>query len=359
MRKLGKIYAAALMLLVIAAEVLFVVVFFDNVKAVFGCMLGLLASCFLAPVFHELGHYAFADANKLKVVYIKFAIFRFERRNKKLRFSFANPFYADETQVMPMSGGNMQKRARAYAIGGLVFGGFYLFILIAGTILTFALGNGSYCLLGAIPYAAYLFLLNVAPVEYAAGKTDALVARGIRKGEPSETTMIAAMEIQGALSDGKRFSEIDERLYFDLPQLPEDDPMYAMILLLRYRFYLDKNDLINAGDCLNRLAASAEYLNEIEQIELSSELTFMHSLNGNKTAADDCAKNCEDYFAGEDPSALRVLTAYSLAFGETEKTEILLKKAYETLETEPVEGVKRFEKSLLDGMREKLSAMQE
>ncbi|MBQ4269806.1 MAG: hypothetical protein IJB97_09200 [Clostridia bacterium] len=359
MRKFGKIYAALLMLLVIAVEILFVVIFFDNVNAIFGCMLGLLVSCFLAPVFHELGHYAFAAANKLKVVYIKCAIFRFERRNKKLRFSFANPFYADETQVMPASSGNMQKRARAYAIGGLVFGGFYLFILVAATVLTFALGVGSYLLLGSIPYAAYLFFLNVAPVEYALGKTDALVARGIRKGEPSEQTMLVAMEIQGCLSEGKRFAEIDESVYFNLPQLPEDDPMYAMILFLRYRFYLDKNDLAKAGDCLNRLAASAEYLNAIESIELSSELTYMHSLNGNKAAADDCAKNCEEYFASEDPSALRVLTAYSLAFGEKEKTEILLKKAYEALETEPVEGVKRFERALLDSMREKLSANQE
>lgn len=355
MRKLGKIYAVALVVSLIAVEVLFIVLFFENVKAVFGCTLGLLCSCFLAPIFHELGHYGFADANKLKVMYIKCSIFRFERQNNKLRFSLANPFYTDETQVLPKSGGNMKKRAYAYAIGGLVCSGIYLAVLTAGAVITFAFGVPSYLILGAIPYASYLFLLNLAPVEYAAGKTDALVARGIRKGEPSEQTMVAAMEIQGLLSAGKRFSEIDESVYFHLPQLPEDDPMYAMILFLRYRFYLDKFDLKNASDCLNRLAASSEYLTEIEQIELAAELVYMHSLDGNKKAADECAQTCTTYFNGEEASALRVLSAYSLAFGEKEKTEILLQKAYEALPFEQVDGVKRFERSLLNRIREKLS----
>jgi hypothetical protein len=355
MRKIGKIYAVLLLVLVIAAEAAFIVLFYENVEAVFGCTFGLLCSCILAPIFHELGHCTFAAANKLKVMYVKCFLFRFERRNNKLRFSFANPFYPDETQVLPNSGGNMQKRARAYAVGGLVFGGIYLAVLIIGAVITFVLGVPSYLLLGAIPYAAYLFLLNLAPVEYAAGKTDALVARGIRKNEPSEQTMLAAMEIQGLLSEGKRFAEIDKDLYFHLPQLPEDDPMHAMILFLRYRFYLDKSDLKNASDCLNRLAASAEYLTEIEQIELASELVYLHSLKGDKNAADECAKTCTAYFKGEEASALRVLTAYSLAFGEKEKTEILLEKAYEALDFEQVEGVKRFEMSLLNQMREKLS----
>ena len=355
MRRMGKIYAAILLFAVIAAEAAFIVVFFNDVKAVFGCTIGLLKSCFLAPVFHEMGHYVFADVNNLKVVYLKCAIFRLERRNKKLRFSFANPFYTDETQVLPASGGNMKNRAYAYAIGGLVFGGIYLAVLTAGTlIVAFAAGKPSYVLLGAIPYAAYLFLLNLAPVEYAAGKTDALVARGIKKGEPSEQTMVAAMEIQGLLSEGKRFSEIDESLYFNLPQLPEDDPMYAMILFLRYRFYLDKKDLQNARDCLNRLSASAEYLSEIEQIELAAELTYMHTIDGNKKAADECAKNCTAYFEGEEASALRILAAYSLAFGEREKTEILLKKAYAALAFEQVDGVKKFERMLLTALQEKL-----
>ena len=66
----------------------------------------------------------------------------------------------------------------------------------------------------------YIFFLNIAPLEYASGKTDALVYRGIQRGEAAEKVMLSAMEIQGQLYEGKTFSQIDESLYFDLPQLP-------------------------------------------------------------------------------------------------------------------------------------------
>lgn len=64
------------------------------------------------------------------------------------------------------------------------------------------------------------------------------------------------MEIHGKLAEGKSFSEIDEKFYFDLPQLPEDEPMYAIILDLRYRYYLERGETERAADCLNRLASA-------------------------------------------------------------------------------------------------------
>ena len=86
-----------------------------------------------------------------------------------------------------------------------------------------------------------------------------LVYQGIKAGRDAERCMISVMEIQGQLYEGKSFSEIDEKYYFELPQLCEDEPLYSAILDLRYRFYLEKGLFEKAADCLNRLALNQDY----------------------------------------------------------------------------------------------------
>ncbi len=348
MKNYGKIYSIALCVLLVGAEIALLAFSINETKALLGVLLGLVYAYALSPLFHEWGHASFAQANKLKVVGLKILFFSFEKNGRRWKFRFANPLSPDHTDVLPTRGGDMKSRAKAYAIGGLVGSGIFFGSLFIATVVVWCLGAKSWFLLGSLPYAAYLLLLNAAPFEYPTGKTDALVYRGLKCDEPSETAMVYAMEIQGRLFEGQAFSDIDEKYYFDFPQLMEDDPMYAMNLFLRYRFYLDKGDLENAADALNRLAASTEYLSEREETELAAELTYMHSLNGDKPAADECATLCKEYLALRSLTALRVLAAYSAAFGEKDKTDVLVSLAFEKLNDEMVLGVRMFEKRLIE-----------
>ena len=84
-------------------------------------------------------------------------------------------------------------------------------------------------------------------------KTDALVARGLKRGEPAEMTMLNVMRIHGGLQEGKTFSQLPEEWYFSAPQLPVDEPMYVAILDARYSYYLEKEEYENAFDCLKRV----------------------------------------------------------------------------------------------------------
>lgn len=313
------------------------------VKGVFGLLLGFI----LAPIVHELGHYVFAMANDMRCVYLKCFCVRFILQNGKKRFSLASPFSADETQVIPKSGGNMQKRARRYAIGGLVFSGLFLAIVITAGVLTSMLAETNCLVWGLVPYFAYLFFLNLPALEYASGKTDSLVYQGIRRGYDAEKVMLSAMEIQGRLYEGKRFSEIDESFYFDLPQLCEDEPLYAVILDLRYRYFLDKDELEKAGDCLNRLAGLQVYLSEKELEKIATELTYMHAVLGNVDDAEESGKLCEAYLKTDSATAKRVLIAYCKARGKTDAMETLKAQAQSALEIEPVKGVAEFERRLI------------
>ena len=311
--------------------------------------LAFLLGFILAPIVHELGHIIMAKRQDMQVVYAKFSFLKIYDKNGKNRLGFASPFAMDETQVIPKMGGDMQKRASRYTLGGLIFGGVYFAILILVSVLLTLLGlfYPAFAFWGLTVYAGYLFLLNVLPLTYNLGKTDMAVYLGIKKGEPAEKTLLSAMEIQGNLYAGKSYGEIDESLYFNLPQLAEDEPLFVVILDLRYRYWLDKGEFKKASDCLNRLAQAGEYLTADEEEKISAEFVYMHALNGDREKAEACSKGCAEYLQGETATAKRILTAVAILGGKTDSAQVLKEQAKPLLEREKVAGNRKFEESLL------------
>ena len=311
------------------------------------CLLGLLTGLILSPVLHEIGHLFFAKVTDMEWIYAKFFCFKLYRSAGKKRFGLASPFAADMTQVTPRSGGDMQKRASLYTLGGLIFGGVFLLVVVTAAILTTVFGETQYFLWGILPYAAYLFFLNLAPLTYASGKTDALVYAGIRKDEPTERVMLSAMEIQGRLFAGESFGQIEEKLYFDLPQLCEDEPLFHVILDLRYRYYLEKGETEKAFDCLDRLLQAQAYLSDEEREKLAAELVYLHASFGNREGAESYGKGCRNYLAQEGITQKRILAAYAAAFGSAENARLLIAQAEQAEEKELFQGVVKFERILL------------
>ncbi len=310
-------------------------------------LVSIAISLFLAPTLHELGHVVFAAACGMEPEYVKFFCFKLVRKGGKLRFSLASPFALDETQTLPMRGGNMQKRACLYTLGGLILEGAFTLIIAIAAIVLACFEIYAFSLWGFLPYAAYLFFMNAMPLEYPSGKTDALVYQGLKKGASAEANMLAAMEIQGRLFAGESFSEIDEMLYFSSPQLCEDEPLFAVMLDLQYRYYLEKNELEKAADRLNRLASAQAYLGDREVEKIAAELTYMHALNGDYDRAKDCSKLCENYLRSEEAVVKRVLAAYCKAFGKEEAVGALIEQAEAILKTERIKGKAKAERILL------------
>lgn len=309
-------------------------------------ILGMIVGLITAPIIHEIGHIVFGLLAKMDCIYVKCFCFKIHLKDGKKCFGFASPLAADQTQMLPKMAGNMRKRASRYTLGGQIFSGvFFLLILVAAITVTL-LWTPIFFIWGMLPYTGYLFLLNLPPFEYASGKTDILVYQRLKKDEPAEKTMLAAMEIQGRLYEGYSFAEIDERYYFDLPQLPEDEPLFAVIMDLRYRYYLEKNDYDKASDCLNRMAQAEPYLSDGEVQKLIGELTYMHALGGNIELAEKSAKLCEEYLKQDKVEAKRILAAYAKAVDNAEGVEVLLKQARECMSKEYVKGIRKAEEIL-------------
>ncbi|MBQ8343290.1 MAG: hypothetical protein IJY21_04200 [Clostridia bacterium] len=347
-RRIATIYAAVQTLLLLAGLAL---VFFFAWKGATAdlvwCLVGMALSVVFAPIFHEVGHVFAAWSVNMEIVLVKCFCFKLMRVQGKKSFRLVSPFAADETQVIPKTGGNMQKRAAKYTLGGLAVSGVVLLALVVIALLCTYLANTQFALWGALPYTAYLFLLNVLSLEYAGGKTDMLVFVGIKKGEPAERNMLAAMEIQGNIYAGKSFGELNESLYYDLPQLAEDEPLYAVMLDLRYRYHLEKGEYDRAADCLNRLALSQEYLPQEQILQIAVELTYMHAINGDIENAEESARLCSQSLQENTARAKRALLAYAIAAGNQEGITVLKEQATLAAGNEYPSGAAKSEKILL------------
>ena len=347
-RKLATIYAIfCLALLLAGLSLVFYFAWNAGTNELVKALVSIVLSLILAPTLHELGHIFFAFSCDMELNYAKFFCFQAQRISGRLRFCLASPFAPDQTQVVPKRGGDMKKRATFYTLGGLIVQGAFTFLFTCVAVVLACCGIQSFLFWGFLPYAWYLFLLNVAPFAYPSGKTDMLVYLGLKKGESVEKNMLNAMEIQGRLYAGESFSEIEETLYFSAPQLCEDEPLYAMMLDLQYRYYLEKNELEKAAERLNRLASAQAYLTEKEVEKIAAELTYMHALGGDYECAKDCSKLCEEFLENEDAVAKRALAAYCKAFGKEEAVALLMEQAESILKSERIKGLAKAERILL------------
>lgn len=347
-RKLATIYAIfCLALLLAGLSLVFYFAWNAGTNELVKALVSIVLSLILTPTLHELGHIFFAFSCDMELNYAKFFCFQVQRISGRLRFCLASPFALDQTQVVPKRGGDMKKRATFYTLGGLIVQGAFTFLFTCVAIILACLGIKSFVFWGFLPYAWYLFLLNVAPFAYPSGKTDMLVYLGLKKGESVEKNMLNAMEIQGRLYAGESFAEIEETLYFSAPQLCEDEPLYAMMLDLQYRYYLEKNELEKAAERLNRLASAQAYLTEREVEKIAAELTYMHALGGDYERAKDCSKLCEEFLKSEDAVAKRALAAYCKAFGKEEAVAPLIEQADSILKSERIKGLAKSEGILL------------
>lgn len=355
-RFLQNAYVALIALLSVAAFVCIAFLSFDVGKtSSVAYFIGVAASFALAPFFHETGHVLFAKANGFRVVFVKFFIFRYDAACEKHRFSLCSPFSDEQTQAMPTHSKNMRRRALLYTLGGEIIGALYVLVLTLAVVLCYSasasLTTVAFFALGSLPYAAYLFLLNLPPFVYDRGRTDMRIAADILTQKPLGVLFIAALETQGKLSEGYSYSELPQRFFDDLPPVPEDEPLFILHLFSRYYAAAERGEIETAARSINRLASLAPYLSPKEENDVLSELLYFNSL----LQDNEQSKKCFDalFPLGADacvaPTAAnyRAAAAYYAMQGDiksAEKYVLLSKTAAEKI---PVEGVRLSEHRLL------------
>ena len=183
---------------------------------------------------------------------------------------------------------------------------------------------------------------------------DGAVIYKIKKMDDSSKVAMNLLKIQAEMYQGKTPAEIDESLYFDLPQLREDDLNYFFLLNARYNYYLDKEDFEKVKEATDRLMALEEYVSkDMMDVVKADALYNACTFDFDETRADDLTYELEKYLNFyNNATNIRIKLAYILFVkGEREVFEPFYKQAVKETNRCQIKGVALFEKKLLDKIK--------
>ncbi len=323
---------------------------FDTVPYyIIGAVVGGIINAFL----HELGHVIAGKKNGFKFISMTVWFFKWEKLGKRTGFKFVMlSESAGATEMLPNGNENLAKRFKSMSFGGIFASLILTVISIPPLFLGKYLGMEIFCVLSMfLPLSAYYLFGTALPVSSYGVRNDGAVIRGISKNDDVSKVTINLLAIHGELYAGKTPAEIDENLYFDLPQLPEDDINFTLLLNARYNYYLDKEDYENAQKASDRLMGIIDDIpKSVRPVIQADALYNACTFDFNEETADDLMYELEKYLNKDNGATnVRIKMAY-LAFirHETEVIDIFYKKGKKEAKNHRIKGLGRFEDKLLD-----------
>ena len=319
-------------------------------------LIGGAVACGIVNAFaHELGHLVAGKLNGFKFSEMTVWFFRWYKVREKISFSFvALKEQAGYTEMFPKGKENLAKRYNKMTLGGLIASLVCMLIGIIPLCLTAYLPLVAYSFTAMmLPVGAYYFFGNALPVVSGGARNDGAVVLEYVKKENSVKVLEGLLSIQADLYLGKTPSEIDEKYYFDLPQLPEDDLYFIQLLRARYDYYLDKGDVENAIKTTNRLLELDEYmpkyyLNIIKTDALYNACTLVKD----EEKADDLMYELEKFLSINNLISMRAKTAYLVYIKEElDDVDSFIEKWQEEAEKSVFEGEELFNKKLLENLK--------
>ncbi len=325
----------------------------DNVLLIVAFMLvGAVVAGFLSTLMHELGHLIFGKIKKFDLLSFSVWFFRWTKYGKEVEFSFTLPLEeAGSCEMVSKCTENLAKRYRWMIFGGFLF----TFIAMAMGILAFVIPNlpyQIYCVLVMfLPMGAWTLLCNFLPMTNNGVKNDGAEYFDLVRNNDGAKVTISLLSIESQLYNGKTPSEVDEKYYFDIPQLPEDDYKFLLLLNARYYYHLDKGEFNKALSIEKRAMGLTDYMPKSMVFVLKTDALYDACvLSKNEDLADDLTYELEKYLNKYNTvTNLRVKMAY-LAFvtGERDNLRLFYDKAILEASKCQIKGLGKMESRLIN-----------
>lgn len=321
-------------------------------------IVGAIIAGFLNTCAHELGHFIAGKRNGFTLSSISIWFFKWSKVGKKIRFDFTMiGEEAGYTEMIPTTTDNLKVNLKKMTRGG-VFASFVMMLIGVPPLFITGLPSWIYCVWSSfLPIGAYFFFGTALPMSNVGVLNDGAVLYALKKEWDTIKVLLALLAIQVEMYNGKTPAEVDEKLYFELPQLPEDDPNFAMLLDARYNYYLDKGDYDNAKKCCDRLISVIDYMpKNFYYIAKTNELYNACTFDYNEETADDIMYEIEKYLNGvNNTNTVRAKLAYLINVKkEKECLDIFYKKGIKEADRCQIKGLGLFEKKLFDELKEKV-----
>lgn len=267
---------------------------------------GIYIALLINVVFHEAGHTVFGLCLGFKVVKIKLIQsekIAGKKRPKKI-------YSIGETQLINTKTDKIKGRFLAVSLGGLLFS----LLVFAGYsyVNIFLTGIDRYILLllaMGMPVSVSVFLPSLLPAHIDGSHTDGAVIYGFTRNKDYAAVLLNLLKIQALMYGGASPSEIDEKLYFNVPLLSDDHISMFQLYGMRYFYYLDKGDWQKAAETNQRLKYFSDIIPQKDMLHLNISIAFDNIIAGDFEAARQnyiLSAGCE-----EDKTVLRIKAYYS------------------------------------------------
>lgn len=316
---------------------------------------GAILAGFVNTIAHELGHLVAGKKNGFVFSAMTVWFFKWQKVKNKVKFSYVMlGEEAGYTEMIPTQTQELDKKLKKLASGGYKVS-FVMMLLGIPALFVSALPVWIFCLWSMfLPIGAYFFFGSVLPASNYGIRNDGAVVYGIKNDDDVSKVTINLLTIQAEMYNGKTPAQIDENLYFDLPQLPEDDVNFILLLNARYVYYLDKEDYENAKKVTARLVGLVDempkdYRPAIMVDALYNACTF----DFNEEVADNITEDYEKFLNSvNNVVTVRAKLAYLLYVKrETESFDIFYKKGVKEANKSQIAGLKAFELKLYEKLK--------
>jgi len=327
-------------------------------EAVLRFAVGAIIAGVVCTFTHELGHYFAGKKNGFAFSCMQVLCFRWEKVGKKVRFSFAMiGEQAGYTEMIPTKDDGVEESFKKMTIGGIVASFIVMIIGIPALFLAPYLSVWVFSIWSMLlTIGAYFFFGTALPLLESHTLSDGAILYHLNRKTDTAKVMIALLKIQAQLYNGRTPAEVDESLYFDLPQLPEDELNFALLLNARYYFYLDKKDYENAKKTTERLLSLEDYLpNSILTVFKVDALYNSCTFDFDAERADDLMYEVDKYINNvNNVNNVRTKLAYLLNVRqESDGADKFFKKAYKEADRCQIKGLGLLETKLIDELKEK------
>ena len=319
-------------------------------------LIGAVVAGFVTTFCHELGHLVVGKKNGFAFISMTVWFFKWSKEKKKTVFDFVMiGEEAGYTEMVSKSVEDLPKRLKKMTVGGLIATLIPIIIGVIPFFVTVKLSLFAFIVWAMfLPIGIYSFFGNALPMSSGGAGNDGRVLYGLKKNDDDTQVILSLLKIQSELYNGKTPSEIDEKYYFDVPQLAEDNLNFIMLLFLRYDYYLDKKDYENAKKTADRLMTLTDYMpklyvNAAKVNALYNACTF----DKNEETADDLMLELEKYLNKRNGNLeIRAKIAYVLYVKqEKDSLDTFYAKGVKETNKCPLRGVGLFERKLLEEMK--------
>lgn len=319
---------------------------------------GVIIAGIINALVHEFGHYLAGKRNGFSLYSFCFWFFSFTKDGGKFRFNFT--FLGEEsgkTEMIPNTLDNLSEKTIKMARGGLIASFIMMILGVIPIIISSYIPLVLYFLTSMfLPIGAYYFFGNALPILSLGARNDGATILGLKNGEDDAKVMLSILAISSELKNGKTPSEIEEKFYFEVPQLQEDNFYFISLLTFRYNYYLDKGDFKGAKTTIDRLISLLDYMPQSAKVVVKTMALYASStFDFNEDLADDYMSDLEKYLNNlNNATNIRTKLAYIYYVVKEEDKQILTdfyQKGIREAQKDFIKGEGLFEIKLLEKIK--------